>query len=77
MEHIRVEELEDDDAHLLEAATTEVGHHAQPVVILQFLFRHSLERLQHSLGDETLELAEGLLVEDRADVCQPIRMAFT
>src|SRR6059036_382435 len=64
VEDVRIEELEHDDPHLLIAAATELSHHTEPVVILEFVFRHALDHVQQRLGDETFELAEGLLFKD-------------
>jgi hypothetical protein len=66
VEDVRIEELEHDDAHLLIASAAELRHHAQPVLVLQFSFGHSLDHAQELSGDQALELAEGLLFEDCA-----------
>src|SRR5205085_2093714 len=62
------EELEHDDAHLFIAAATEPSHHAEPVVIFEFVLRHALDHVQQRLGDEAFELAEGLPFRGCADV---------
>src|SRR5437773_53747 len=72
VEDVRIEELEHDDPHLLIAAATEPSHHPEPVVILEFVFRHALHHVQQRLGDEAFELAEGLRFKDRADVFLPL-----
>ncbi len=69
VEDVGVEELEHDHAGLLIAAAAEVRHHTEPVVILQFLSGNSFDYVEQRLGDQALELAEGLLLEDRAYVC--------
>jgi len=45
-----------------------LGHHAEPVVVLEFVFRRALDHIQQRLGNQAFELAEGLLFKDRADV---------
>ena len=72
VEDVRIEELEHDDAHLLEASAAEVRHHAEPVFVRQFFLGHRLDHVQEPLGDQPLELAEGLLLENRADVAFPV-----
>src|SRR5207247_2920615 len=68
VEDVRIEEREHGDPHLHIAAATEPRHHPEPVVILEFVFRHALDHVQQLLGDQALELAEGLLFKDRAHV---------
>src|SRR5881628_745592 len=72
VEDVRIEELEHDDPHLLIAAATEPSHHPEPVVILEFVFRHALDHVEQRLGDEAFELAEGLRFKDRADEFLPL-----
>ena len=60
MENVGIEELEDDDAHLLEASAAEVRDHAEPVFVAQLFLGHGRDHVQQPLGDEPLQLAEGL-----------------
>ena len=54
MEDVRIQELEDYDAHLLEASATEVRDHPEPVLVAQFFLGHGREHVQQPLGDEPL-----------------------
>ena len=76
MEDVRIEELEDDDAHLLEASAAEVRDHAKPVLVAQLFLGDAREHVQQPMGDQPLELAERLRLEDRADVLFPVRVAL-
>ena len=67
VEDIRLQELEHHDPHLLVASVAESSDEAEPVFIVQLLFRHSLDDVQQLLGDEAFEGAEGLLLEHRTD----------
>src|SRR5437899_12152705 len=75
VEDVRIEELEHDDPHLLIAAATEPSHHTEPVVILEFVFRHTLEHVQQRLCDEEFELDVDLLFKARAVVF--LRIGYT
>ena len=72
MEDVRIQELEDEDAHLLEASAAEVRDHAEPVLVAQLFLGHACEHVQQPLGDQPLQLAEWLRLEDRADVPLPV-----
>src|SRR2546422_8145221 len=43
------------------ASAAELRHHEEPVCIFQFVLGHSLDHVQHLLGDQAFEFAEGLL----------------
>ena len=60
VEDVRVQKLENGNAHLLVAAAAELGHQAQPLFILQFLFGNSLGDIQKFLSDQAFEFAERL-----------------
>src|SRR3989475_11851254 len=67
VEDIRLQELEHDDSRLLVTSVGESRHETEPVFIVQFLFRHSLDDVQQLLSDEAFQGAEGLLLEHLAD----------
>jgi hypothetical protein len=66
IQEVRFEELDHDDAHLFVTATREPGHPTEPVLVAQFLPGHPLHHVQQLLGHETLDRAERLLREHRA-----------
>src|SRR4029453_5676 len=51
--------------HLFIHGGGESSDETKPVLIVQFLFRHSLRDVEQLLGDEPLEGAERLLLEHR------------
>jgi len=65
VEDIRLQELEHNDSHLLIASVGESRHEAEPVFIVQFLSRHSLDHVQQLLRDEAFEGPKGLPLEHR------------
>ena len=76
VEDIRLQELEHNDSHLLIASVGESSHEAEPVFIVQFLFRHPLDDIQQLLGDEAFEGPEGFLLEHRTDRLFMFGLAF-
>src|SRR5713101_5261813 len=76
VEDVRVQKLEDHDAHLLVASAARSSHRAEPFFAFQFLPGDPLYHVQKLLGDEALELTERLLLENRPYLLPSSRRAL-
>src|SRR5439155_20344908 len=68
MKDVGVKELENDHPDLLVTSSAEPRHAAQPALVLQFSSGHVLHHVEQFVRDQPLELAERLLLENRANV---------
>jgi hypothetical protein len=68
VEDVGIEEVENDDPGFLEASATQLRHLAEPGVVGQFSLGYRGEQVEEPLGNQPLQLAEGLPFEDGTDV---------
>ena len=66
-QHLRLQKVEHDDAHVRVAATAESSHPAEPLFVPELLSRHSLHDVEQLLDHEVFQGAERLPLEDGPD----------
>src|SRR5438093_10727885 len=66
VEHVRVKEFEDRDAHLLITSTALSSDDPEPVFTVQLFPGQCLDHIAQLLGDEACKLAKRFFLENRA-----------
>src|SRR6266581_994741 len=76
VEHVRIQEFENRDAHLLITSTALPSHDPEPVFPFQFLSRGCLDYIQQLLGDQPFKLTKRFLLKNRAHMAPFLPFAF-
>ena len=76
IEHVRVQEFENRDAHLLITSTALPSHDPEPVFPFQFLSGHCLDHIQDLLGNQAFKLTKRFPLNNRAHLTSFIPFAF-
>src|SRR3989442_1502220 len=77
VEHVRVKEFEDRDAHLLITSTALSSDDPEPVFTVQLFPGQCLDNIQELLGDQAFKLAKRFFLENRAYRASFLPFTFT